>query len=131
MTNELLLKDLPKEFSMFKVSAFFDESGISLRVVNVGLAKVTDKKINYDSKRINHNQYLVPNENTYDLSSDIGWRRTSCCSAEVHLEKAKKIVVEKIMSNQKDNIIKLERQLVKIKLYTNFDVCSLKEYMEE
>lgn len=131
MCNVLLLRELPKEFEMFKVSAFLDEKGISLRVVNVGMAKVTDKKINYDQRRIDHSGYLTPIQNSSDLSSDIGWRRTNCCSAREHLEQAKLLVVDKIVSNQKVHIGKLEKQLEKANSYKNFKVSSLKEYMEE
>jgi hypothetical protein len=131
MSKELLLKELPKEFAMFKVSAVLGDDGIALRVVNVGLATVTAKKINYDQRRINHADYLSPSGNASELSLDKSWKRTTCCSAKEHIEKAKELLVEKIINNQKIYIGRLEKEIETTKSYKDLNVCSLKEYMEE
>lgn len=130
MSIELLNK-LPKEFTIFKVTALLDKEGVSIRVVNVGLAKVTAKKINYDGCRVNHSSYLSASKNEQGLSSIHGWRKSVCFVAEEHIELAKQKVVDQLTKNKQIDIEKLNERLNDIKSHTNFEVVSLKEYLED
>jgi hypothetical protein len=124
--NELF-KELDSEFTMFSVIGYTTIDGIDLKISNIGLAKITKKKIKFDCRSINHSDYMT----TYDGNFNNRWSKTQCVSSKEHLEYAKNLVIAKLISQQEKEVQRLEKELIDVSSHKKFNINVLKEFLED